>query len=1135
MNKKQLWLLLVLMAVGFMVAVKGSPAAQEPPLAHPVSGLTTDLSHFNGVLPAGVGGQSTNLSPNSPEAAPDWSKLVYESIRDNHDWDIYTAAPNGGNEVALTSNHNINDIHPRLNQGATRIVFAGEEGEDGDYEIYVMNVDGSGRVQLTHNTTDDVNPDWSPDGSRIVFEAYRDGQPEIYVMNANGGGQSRLTDFSGYDGMPAWAPNNLAIAFVSYRTGGYRIHKMNLNGSNVVQLTTQPYSLYPAWSPDSTVIAFSADSDSNGFLSLWAIHISSLYQWEIYLPSLNTDTWASSWLADGSGVGYTSIHFINIGGTWYWTDAYGHYYNFATHDTASVTNSQTDWAPDWGPTDNEPPQSQVIPLPAGLTRQVGFLLSWSANDVGPAGLGTSDAQYRPTTSSSWIDLITHTTGQATSFRASLSSTPSFYFRSRATDIAGNEEAWSETPDILATFFTWKLFGGISDNRGTMLVNVPLAISPTPIAQTATDRDGRYTAYLRSSAAHSWQASRPGYQTSLTTPATFDRDHSFYLLPANNLLQNSSFEASSQQLTNWTVVGDLPASVTASRPGTGNRAAQIGNSCPEPCLGHALELEGLALVEDSQGNFHWIYDDYGYYHKMQLPNGNWTTPFLITNSTSKIIMVVDSLDNVYAVWGVGNIYYRKRSVSGEWTDVMTVPSCASCSLDSIAASADGNLHFMVKHPGTLQHEYKMLFSSGVWGSSVLIHDQVVSENISVLMATGLDGTVHLTWRGDPINGNTPYLYHAIHYPDGRWATEVIAATYEIPINFLVDHKGNLYFFSTDSMARWTFDQGWFNFEDIPTLYSSSFYQAAVNSQNLIYVCDENGSSVLTCSVYNPQTNNWSNPFTMSLENSDLKTLLVDHNDIIHILTHRSYGSFHNYIKTSLAGSSGATSIQQQVTIPPGMLNPTLSFLYSGQFDAPDVDAPFSVSVISGNTSTTVFTGHLSIFWSLGWADMSPWAGQTITVSFNLEQEADEPMVQLFLDDISLGSAYPDVWVGGQGASVAMPGEVVTYTLNYGNQSGVDVDGAILTLELPAGLTYLSASLPPTSTTPLTWDIGAVPAGATSSPIIITAMVNNNIPIATNLSSTITITHNSTELETSNNSGIIATWVGFRSYLPIASQN
>jgi Tol biopolymer transport system component len=61
-------------------------------------------------------------------------------------------------------------------------------------------------MQLTNNTAEDGEPDWSPDGSRIVFESNRDGNFEIYIMDIAGNNQQRLTDHPSRDIMPSWYP-----------------------------------------------------------------------------------------------------------------------------------------------------------------------------------------------------------------------------------------------------------------------------------------------------------------------------------------------------------------------------------------------------------------------------------------------------------------------------------------------------------------------------------------------------------------------------------------------------------------------------------------------------------------------------------------------------------------------------------------------------------------------------------------------------------------------------------------------------------------------------------------------------------------------------------------------------------------
>jgi Ca2+-binding RTX toxin-like protein len=89
-----------------------------------------------------------------------------------------------------------------------KIAFVGP-GRDNP-EIYVMNADGSDRIQLTNIAGNNWLPDWSPDGTKIAFTTGRHGDPyaqneEIYVMNADGSEQTRITDNS-VDNFPDWGP-----------------------------------------------------------------------------------------------------------------------------------------------------------------------------------------------------------------------------------------------------------------------------------------------------------------------------------------------------------------------------------------------------------------------------------------------------------------------------------------------------------------------------------------------------------------------------------------------------------------------------------------------------------------------------------------------------------------------------------------------------------------------------------------------------------------------------------------------------------------------------------------------------------------------------------------------------------------
>jgi Tol biopolymer transport system component len=130
-----------------------------------------------------------------------------------------------------------------------------------DFDIYVINMDDGSLTNLTHHPGVDFDPDWSPDGKRIVFGSSRDDIEEIYVMNSDGSQQTRLTyngatsTSSGHK-FPAWSPDGKSIAFM--RSCAVFITK--IDGSEQTQLTSSEDSEFdwsPAWSSDGQWVVFS--------------------------------------------------------------------------------------------------------------------------------------------------------------------------------------------------------------------------------------------------------------------------------------------------------------------------------------------------------------------------------------------------------------------------------------------------------------------------------------------------------------------------------------------------------------------------------------------------------------------------------------------------------------------------------------------------------------------------------------------------------------------------------------------------------------------------------------------------------------------------------------------------------------
>ena len=151
------------------------------------------------------------------------------------------------------------DIGPQNATG--RIAFV--SNRDGNFEIYVMNPDGSGQTNVTNSPQPDFQPAWSPDGSRIAFSRIdENGSQNIWVMNADGSGQQKLSTVDG--GEPSWSPDGSRIVFTSFSPGftDFEIHVMNANGTGDINITNNPADDFlPSWSPDGQWIVFSSNRE----------------------------------------------------------------------------------------------------------------------------------------------------------------------------------------------------------------------------------------------------------------------------------------------------------------------------------------------------------------------------------------------------------------------------------------------------------------------------------------------------------------------------------------------------------------------------------------------------------------------------------------------------------------------------------------------------------------------------------------------------------------------------------------------------------------------------------------------------------------------------------------------------------
>jgi hypothetical protein len=191
-----------------------------------------------------------------PAWSPDGTRIAFQQDPGLHP-EIWTSKADGTDLRRLTDN-SADDVHPAWSPDGAKIVFASDRQTPGGNlsDLYVMNAaDGSGALNITNTPTIDEDfPAWSPDGARIAFSL--DG--DIATVAPNGTGLVMLSATERVEIEPDWSPNGTQIVFHTAVNFDDEIFKMNADGSGVTNLTNTGPAVEerPVWSPVGNKIAF---------------------------------------------------------------------------------------------------------------------------------------------------------------------------------------------------------------------------------------------------------------------------------------------------------------------------------------------------------------------------------------------------------------------------------------------------------------------------------------------------------------------------------------------------------------------------------------------------------------------------------------------------------------------------------------------------------------------------------------------------------------------------------------------------------------------------------------------------------------------------------------------------------------
>lgn len=159
-----------------------------------------------------------------PSFSPDGSKVLFNSFRTGNS-DVYLYDVQSKKLDRLTDSARY-EAHAQFSPDGESILYH-EQVSRSDFNIKLLNLTNSSRIDLSIETTEESYPSWSPDGKFVAFASDRDqqsGVTDIFIMTIAGEVIVRITDTPHKDAYPFWSPDGAYLYFTSYREpqGVYR-------------------------------------------------------------------------------------------------------------------------------------------------------------------------------------------------------------------------------------------------------------------------------------------------------------------------------------------------------------------------------------------------------------------------------------------------------------------------------------------------------------------------------------------------------------------------------------------------------------------------------------------------------------------------------------------------------------------------------------------------------------------------------------------------------------------------------------------------------------------------------------------------------------------------------------------------
>jgi hypothetical protein len=569
-----------------------------------------------------------------------------------------------------------------------------------------------------------------------------------------------------------------------------------------------------------------------------------------------------------------------------------------------------------------------------------------------------------------------------------------------------------------------------------------------------------------------------------------------------------------------------------------------------------------MAVDADGAVHiaWTHSEAGlsqFNYINRSTDGTWSAiqqiPVL-SPSFSNPRIGVDSSGRVHVIWiehmaeWEGRVVYARREATGQWSTpgvISNTPPLYGTFAPHLLVSPEGSVHvFWYEKSEHWNHElmrilYRQMRGDGSWQEPQLLANPHKYSNFH-LLAKLTQGHLHLVWEED-VKQEVEWqrgIYYRQRDALGNWSDPPqLLSLYHNIGDMAVSETSDLHlllrrsndsqiFLMTQRQGGWSLPEP---LSDDPIYGRAAITLDDTGTLHVAWVRSNHGVST---PYYQRRTADGSWLPARQLASPVMNMQKIDvasGSGLLHIVWNGDSGL---QAISSVTSDGEISTLSQQVTIPAEMASPTLSLQYNGDGFGPQNQPRFTVQVSDAiSTATLLSAEENSDGWTHHWRDLSAWQGRPVTVTLRLDQPANQPCASVLVDEVTLGTAYPDLWIRGGNAFSAMPGQPVQYILDYGNRGG-GRSSARIHATLPPQVQLVDSSPPATiNGNRLSWEILDITERSKSGQIIIKGMVSSGTALMSEVTLAVHIESPLPEPEQSNNKMDLSTFIGNRLLLPV----